>query len=66
MIELTEKYKAVAKEYRKVFGYGVPLSMIPPTIETDDLIRKIKDCVERGKDDLLSQCGVEIQEGNLI
>ncbi|MBS5549056.1 MAG: hypothetical protein KHX40_07665 [Oscillospiraceae bacterium] len=66
MIELTEEYKAIAKEYRKVFGYGVPLSMIPPTAETEDLIRKIKDCIKDGKDSLLSHYGVEIKEGDLV
>lgn len=66
MIELTEKYRAIAKEYRKAFGYGVPLSMIPPTVEIDDLISQIKDCVERGKDDLLTHYGVEIKEGDLV
>ena len=46
MIELTEEYKAIAKEYRKVFGYGVPLSMIPPTAETEE---KSKIALKMGK-----------------
>ena len=66
MIELTEKYRAAAKTYRKAFGYGVPLSMIPPTVETDDLIRQIEDCVERQTDDLLTHYDVEVHAEDLI
>ena len=66
MIELTEEYKAAAKEYRKTVGYGVPLSMIPPVVETSELIRQIKVCVEDKKDTLLQFFDVEINEGELM
>lgn len=66
MIELTDEYRAIAKEYKKAFGYGVPLAMIPPTTETADLIAKIKECISDNKDDLLEKYGVVINEGDLI
>lgn len=66
MIQLTDEYRAVAKEYKKAFGYGVPLSMIPPTTQTADLINKIKECVADGKDTLLEKYGVNINEGDIL
>lgn len=66
MIELTEEYKAIAKEFRKTFGYGVPLSMIPPTTETSDLILQIKGCIDSGKDDLLQRYNVSLEDGDLF
>ena len=66
MIELTEEYKVAAKEFRKTFGYGVPLSMIPPTTETLDLILKVKECVENKTDNLLERYNVSVKSEELI
>ena len=66
MITLTDEYKAVAKEYKKIFGYGVPLRMIPPTTDTNDLISKIKDCINSGKDNLLEAYGISLEETDLV
>lgn len=66
MIELTDEYRAIAKEFRKKFGYGVPLSMIPPVTETFDLIKNLKECIENEKDDLLERYNVTVTEGDLI
>ena len=66
MIELTEEYRAVAKEFRKKFGYGVPLSMIPPTTDTADLIMQIKECIANNEDNLLQRYNVTVSEGDLI
>lgn len=41
MIKITDEYREVAKEYRKMFGYGVPLSMIPPTVDIDEFIKRV-------------------------
>lgn len=66
MIELTEEYRVAAKEYRKKFGYGVPLSMIPPTVNTSDLIQQIRECIEKGKDTLLEHYKIVINEEELF
>lgn len=66
MIQLTEEYKEVAKKYRKKFGYGVPLSMIPPTTETSDLIRNIEKCIEENSDKLLEIYSINVGENDLI
>jgi hypothetical protein len=66
MIQLSEEYKVIAKEYKKKFGYGVPLRMIPPTTETGDLILKIKECIDSGEDKLLEMYGVSLQEADLV
>lgn len=66
MIQLTDEYRAIAKEYKKTFGYGVPLSMIPPTTEMPDLIANIEKCIAEKKDNLLEIYGVEISEGDLF
>ena len=65
MIELTDEYRAAAKEFRVKFGYGVPLAMIPPITKTEDLIEKIKDCVESGRDNLLDRYNVVMEDGIL-
>lgn len=65
MIQLTDEYKKVAKEYRKTFGYSVPLSMVPPTVEMPDLIEMISRCVKEKKDNLLEQLGTQTEEGRL-
>ncbi len=66
MIELTEEYRAIAKEFKKKFGYGVPLSMIPPTTDTSDLILQIEECISNGVDDLLQRYNVSLEEGDLF
>ena len=66
MIQLTDEYRAIAKEYKKKFGYGVPLSMIPPTTETSDLIKNIEKCIEDNLDTLLEIYDVRVEEGDLI
>lgn len=65
MIEITNEYKIVAKEYKKKFGYGVPLCMIPPTANMSDLIYNIKECIGTGIDDLLERYNVKIEKGKL-
>lgn len=65
MIELTDDYRKSARLFRERFGYGIPLSMIPQVIETDELIKKIEQCVEQGKDNLLESLGVSEDDGVL-
>ena len=65
MIELTEEYRTAAEKFRKIFGYGVPLSMIPPITETSDLIMHLEECVNNNKDDLLERYDVILEEGDL-
>ena len=55
MIQITDEYIAIAKEFKKVFGYGVPLAMIPPTADMDEFIRNVRKCIDEKKDDLLEQ-----------
>lgn len=66
MIQLTDEYREAAKKYKKTFGYGVPLSMIPPIVETKDLIKSIEECIESGEDRLLEIYKVDVNEGDLI
>lgn len=66
MIQITDEYKKIAKEYRKVFGYNVPLSMIPPTTDMPTLMENIQKCIEQEKDILLELYGVECDEGELL
>jgi len=66
MIKITDEYREVAKEYRKMFGYGVPLSMIPPTVDMPDLLSKIKRCISENKDTLLEMYGIKINDGELF
>lgn len=65
MIELTDEYREAAKEFKKTFGYGVPLSMIPPTVTTNELISRIKECISTKKDDLLSDYQLDNEDGVL-
>lgn len=58
MLKLTDEYRAAAKEFKKTFGYAVPLSMIPQTATTEELITRIKNCIATHQDDLLSSYGV--------
>lgn len=62
MIQITDEYRAVAKEYKEIFGYGVPLSMIPPVVEMSDLIANIEKCIEKKEDNLLDIYGVKITD----
>ena len=58
MIELTDEYKKSAKLYKECFGYGVPLRMIPQTVDTAELIEQLDFCVEHREDTLLKYFGV--------
>lgn len=66
MIEFNNEYKEASKKFRKVFGYSVPTSMIPPTTDNATLIKYIEECISEGKDTLLEKYGVEIDEEMLI
>lgn len=66
MIQVTDEYRVIAKEYKKIFGYGVPLSMIPPTAEMPDLIANIEKCIAEKKDNLLEIYGVKADEGDFF
>lgn len=66
MIQLTDEYKKVAQEYRKVFGYSVPLSMIPPTTDMPTLIDNIKKCISQKEDILLDLFEIECNENDLF
>lgn len=66
MIELTNEYREIAKCYKKMFGYGVPLSMIPPITEMTDLIAKIQECLDEEADTLLEKLGVKIDAHDLL
>lgn len=59
MIIPNDEYRAVAKHFKKQFGYGVPLDMIPMTADMNELIRNIEECVTNAHDDLLSRYGVD-------
>ncbi len=66
MIEITEEYRAAAKKFKDTFGYGVPLAMIPANEDTAGIILKMELCVKNRRDDLLEQCGVSLEEGDLL
>ncbi len=66
MIQITDEYREVAKQFKRKFGYGVPLSMIPPITETSDLINRLKECINNDNDDLLESFGVKVDEGQLF
>lgn len=61
-MQITDEYRAAAKRFRERFGYGVPLRMIPQTADVRDVIKKINECIENGKDDLLAGFGVTEDE----
>lgn len=50
MIKLTDDYRAAARAFKKLFGYGVPLRMIPPTETTEGLVKNIHRCLDLRKD----------------
>lgn len=58
MIQITDEYKLAAKAFRTAFGYGVPLAMVPPRTDTDELIKLIGECIDEGSDNLLERLGV--------
>ena len=66
MFEYTDEYKEIAREFRKTFGYGVPLSMIPYTVNTSDLIDKIDICISNKKDTLLEMYGVSEEDDDIL
>ena len=53
MIKLTEAYKECAHRYKSHFGYGVPLYMIPQSVDTNELIQILNECIELDNDELL-------------
>ena len=59
MIIPNDEYRTAAKRFKKQFGYGVPLDMIPMTADMNELIRNIEACVANQRDDLLSRYGVD-------
>ena len=62
MLKITDEYRTIAKEFKKTFGYAVPLSMVPQTTTTEELIIRVKNCISSGKDDLLTSFGVSETE----
>ena len=66
MIQLTDEYREIAKEYKKVFGYAVPLSMIPPVTDMPTLINNIRICITSKEDNLLEMYGVEYSEEDYL
>lgn len=62
MIETTDEYRIAARAFKKKFGYGVPLSMIPDSADTMDLIDKLYKCIADGNDNLMELYGVEISD----
>ena len=66
MILPNDEYRATAKRFKKLFGYGVPLDMLPMTADMDELIRNIEDCIARQKDDLLSKYGIDENRTDIL
>lgn len=66
MLKVNDEYRTIAKEYKKKFGYGVPLSMIPQSEEIDNLIRNIKECIKNGNDDLLERYEVQVDNTDVL
>lgn len=62
MIKLTDEYKYWAKSFKKAFGYGVPLAQIPSSVDTDQLIITLKECIESQKDLLAERFGYRNSE----
>jgi hypothetical protein len=65
LIVLDDEYKKVAAEFKKVFGYGVPLSMIPPVETNENLIKNLKKCIEQKKDLLAEIYNWDYSKGKL-
>lgn len=55
MLHFTEEYIEIAKKFQEKFGYGVPTASISMTIDTNELIITLKECIESGNDDLLKK-----------
>lgn len=66
MVQITEEYRQYNKKFKEVFGYGIPLNMIPPTASTEDLIKQIRDCIENKKDNLLDKFSVTTNDMRLF
>lgn len=66
MIVPNDEYRAVARRFKKLFGYGVPLDMLPMTADMDELIRNIEDCIARQTDDLLPRYGVDTSRTDIL
>jgi len=59
MIQLTEEYRAAARAFKELFGYGVPLSLVSQTETTEGLIKTIQKCLELKKDIIRETYGVK-------
>lgn len=65
MIKLTDEYRALSKNFKKCFGYGVPLSMIPQTADMNELVKNIEECIANNKDNLLEKYNISNDDGVL-
>lgn len=50
MVEFTDEYIEWEGKFRKQFGYGIPLMMIPQVETTEGMIASIKKCLDAKKD----------------
>ena len=66
MIQFNDELKEASKQFRKKFGYSVPMAMIPPTTDNATLIRYLEECIETKKDDLLERFNVEVNDQSLV
>lgn len=66
MIKLNEEYRAASKAFKKKFGYGVPLRMIPPNVDNNELLKNIYHCIDCGEDTLLQSFDVHVDINDLI
>lgn len=66
MIEFNEELKDIAKEFRNTFGYSIPMSMIPPTINNNVLIDAVRKCINCKEDRLLEILGVKYDSNILF
>lgn len=62
MVNFTEEYIKWDKEFRKKFGQPVPLAMIPSIVTTEEMIAKLKECIEESDPDILCKFNVEIDK----
>jgi len=66
MIQLTDEYRKYSNEFKKIFGYGVPLAMIPRKETTENLIENLVKCIEEKKDILPDVYGWRNLEGKIF
>ena len=48
------------ENYRKRFGYPVPLEMIPAQMDRAALLGAVKTCLEEGNDNIFQYLGLEL------